>query len=148
MSQNVSVWLVEARCVAWHRVAWLRVEGGGVYYAGQDRPKMSPRRPKMSPRWVQEGPKWAQEGPRWAQDGPKMAPRWAQDGLKIALRRPSHIKPRKKSVPVKASPGLGPVFGPSWGPYTGLYGPLTPSYRLIEGILRRKARKSKHEGCP
>ena len=108
---------------------------------GQDRPKMSPRRPKMSPRW-------AQEVPRWAQDGPKMAPRWAQDGLKIDLRRLSHIKPRKKRGRIKRRAGLGPVFGLSWGSYTGLYGPLTPSYRLIEGILRRKARKSKNEGCP
>ena len=115
---------------------------------GQDRPKKSPRRPKMGPRWAQEGPRQAQEGPRWLQDGPKMAPRWAQDGLKIDLRRLSHIKPRKRSVRIKASAGLGPVFGLSWGSYTGLYGPLTPSYRLIEGILRRKARKSKNEECP
>ena len=115
---------------------------------GQDRPKKSPRRPKMSPRLAQEGPRQAQEGPRWPQDGPKMAPRWAQDGLKIDLRRLSYIKPRKKSARAKRCPGFGPVFGPFWGPYTGLYGPLTPSYRLIEGILRRKARKSKNEGCP
>ena len=117
-------------------------------------PKTSPRRPKMGPRWPQEGPTWPnmaqhgpEMGPRWAQDGAKMSPRWAQDGLKIHLRRLSHIKPRKKSVPVKGSAGFGPVFGSSWGPYTGLYGALTPSYRLREGILRRKARKSKNEGC-
>ena len=115
---------------------------------GQDRPKKSPRRPKMGPRWAQEGPRQAQEGPRWPQDGPKMAPRWAQDGPKIALGRLTHIKLRKKSVRIKRSAPFWPPFGPSWGPYTGLYGPLTPSYRLIEGILRRKARKSTNEECP
>ena len=115
---------------------------------GQDRPKKSPRRPKMGPRWAQEGPRQAQEGRRWLQDGPKMGPRWVQDGLNIDLRRLSHIKPRKKRGRVKASPGLGPPFGPSWGPYTGLCGALTPSYRLIEGILTRKARKLKNIECP
>ena len=115
---------------------------------GQDRPKKSPRRPKMGPRWAQEGPRQAQEGPRWPQDGPKMAPRWAQDGLKIDLRRLSHIKPRKKSGRINERPGFGPVFGSSWGSYTGLYGLLTPSYRLIEGILRQKARKPKNNECP
>ena len=111
---------------------------------GEDGPKKSPRRPS----WAQDGPKRAQDRPKRAQDGSKMGPRWPQDGLKNDFRRLYHIKPRKKSVGRKASPGLGPVFGPSWGPYTGLYGPLTPSYRLIEGILRRTARKSNNEGCP
>ena len=106
---------------------------------------MGPIWPRMGPRWAQEGPRQAQEGPRWPQDGPKMAPRWAQDGPKIVLGRLSHIKPRKRSGRLKRSPGFWPPFGPSWGPYTGLYGLLTPSYRLIEGILRRKARKPKNE---